>query len=112
MTTIPGPDDATVEKCLILGHGFHDDERHTVVAVLDRLDHRLVGEPADGVRFDLHMKDPGHPGRKITLECHIAGLPTLVATATDDDTLVALAHVRDELLRQLSDEKSKRAPHH
>ena len=23
MTTIPGPDDATVEKCLILGHGFH-----------------------------------------------------------------------------------------
>jgi ribosome-associated translation inhibitor RaiA len=83
-----------------------------VVSVLDRLDHRLVGEPADGVRFDLHMKDPGHPGRKITLECHIAGLPTLVATATDDDTLVALAHVRDELLRQLSDEKSKRAPHH
>ena len=112
MTTIPGPDDATVEKCLILGHGFHDDERHTVVSVLDRLDHRLVGEPADGVRFDLHMKDPGHPGRKITLECHIAGLPTMVATATEHDTLVALAHVRDELLRQLSDEKSKRAPHH
>jgi ribosome-associated translation inhibitor RaiA len=112
MTTTPGPDDATVEQCLILGHGFHEDERATVVAILDRLDHRLVGEPADGVRFDLHMKDPGQPGRKVTLEAHIAGLPTMVATATDADTKVALAHVRDELLRQLSDQKSKRAPHH
>lgn len=112
MTTTPGPDDATVDKCLILGHGFHDDERHTVVSILDRLDHRLVGEAASGVRFDLHMKDPGQPGRKITLECHIAGLPTMVATATDDDTKVALAHLRDEMLRQLTDQKSKRAPHH
>ena len=112
MTTTPGPDDATVEKCLILGHGFHADERDSVVAILDRLDHRLVGEPADGVRLDLHMKDVGHPGRKVTLELHVAGLPTMVATADDEDTKVALAHVRDEALRQLSDEKSKRAPHH
>ena len=112
MTTTPGPDDATVEKCLHLGHGFHDDERATVVAILDRIDARLVGEPAEGVRLDLHMKDPGQPGRKVTLEGHVAGLPVMVATASDDDTKVALAHVRDELLRQLTDEKSKRQPHH
>ena len=48
----------------------------------------------------------------MTLEGHVAGLPVMVATATDDDTKVALAHVRDELLRQLTDEKSKRQPHH
>lgn len=112
MTTIPGPDDATVEKCLHLGHGFHDDERATVVSILDRLDSRLVGEPAEGVRLDLHIKDPEHPGRKVTLECHVAGLPEVVGTATDEDIKVALAHVRDEVLRQLTEEKRKRQPHH
>jgi hypothetical protein len=111
MTTTPGPDDATIEKCLTLGHGFHADERATVVAILDRMDGRLVGEPADGVRVDLHMKDVGHPGRKITLELHVTGLPTMVATADDEDTKVALAHVRDEALRQLSDQKSRRHAH-
>ena len=58
------------------------------------------------------MKDPGQPGRKVTLEGHVAGLPPMVATATDAETKVAIAHVRDELLRQLTDEKSKRQPHH
>ncbi len=111
MSTTPGPDDATVEKCLHLGHGFHADERPTVVGILDRLDSRLVGEPAERVRFDLHVKDRQHPGRKLTLECHIAGLPTLVATAHDDDIKVAIAHARDELLRQLTDTKDKRHNH-
>lgn len=108
MTTASDP--ATVERCLHLGHGFHEDERSTVVSILDRLDHHMASEEAEHVRLDLHMKDPGQRGRKVTLECHVAGLPEMVATSEEDDTKAALAKVRDELIRQLDDEKSKRRP--
>ncbi len=112
MSTTPGPDDATVSQCLQLGHGFHEDEREKAVSVLDRLDHRLVGEPAAGVRIDLHAKDRDHPGQKVTLEAHVAGLPTMVATSERDDLWAAVTQVRDEVLRQLNDEKDKRRPNH
>lgn len=111
MSTTPGPDDATVEKCLVLGHGFHEDERTTVMTILARMDSHLVGQSADQVRLDLHMKEPGHRGRKVTLECHIVGLSPLMATSADDDTKVAIAHIRDEVIRQLDEQKAKRLAH-
>ncbi len=111
MSTTPGPDDATVEKCLVLGHGFHEDERATVTTILARMDSHLAGQSADQVRLDLHMKEPGQRGRKVTLECHIVGLSPLLATSADDDTKVAIAHIRDEVIRQLDDQKAKRLEH-
>lgn len=110
MTTAADP--ATVDRCLHLGHGFREDERQSVVAILDRLDHHLAAEEAEHVRLDLHVKDPGQRGRKVTLECHIAGLPELVATSEREDMPAALAQVRDELVRQIDDLKSRRRPHH
>jgi ribosome-associated translation inhibitor RaiA len=110
MTTAKDP--ATVDACLHLGHGFREDERASVVSLLDRLDHHLASEEAEHVRLDLHVKDPGQRGRKVTLECRIAGLPELVATSERDDMPAALAQVRDELVRQLDEEKSKRSPRH
>ncbi|MFZ4517321.1 MAG: HPF/RaiA family ribosome-associated protein [Microthrixaceae bacterium] len=108
MSTTPGPDDATVAQCLHLGHGFHEDEREKAVEVLDRLDHRLVGEPASGVRLDLHAKDRDQPGQKVTLELHVAGLPTMVGTSEKEELWSAVIQVKDEVLRQLNEAKDKR----
>lgn len=110
MSTSPSPSDATVDQCLQLGHGFHADERERIVGILDKIDHRLVGEPAERVRFELMVKDREGKDAKTTLECHVAGLPTLVATSHDADVWVAVAHVRDELLRQLNEAKTKSHP--
>lgn len=112
MSTTPSPSDATIEQCLQLGHGFHESERATAVEILDKIDHRLVGQPADAVRFDLMVNDRDGRDQKVTLEGHIAGLPTLVATTHDAEVWVAVARTRDEVLRQLNDLKDKRAPHH
>jgi ribosome-associated translation inhibitor RaiA len=111
MSTSPSPSDATVAQCLQLGHGYHADERDKVVEILHKIDHRLVGEPAERVRFDLMVKDREGKDAKTTLECHIAGLPTLVATSHDSDPWVAVAEVREELLRQLKETKNRAHPH-
>lgn len=111
MSTSPSPTDATVAECLQLGHGFHADERERIVEILSKIDHRLVGEPADRVRFDLMVKDREGRDAKTTLEAHVAGLPTIVATSHQADPWAAVAEVRDELLRQLNEAKTRAHPH-
>lgn len=111
MSTSPSPSDATVERCLRLGHGFHEDEREKVVGILAKIDHRLVGEPADRVSLELMVKDRESRDPRTTLEARIAGLPQLVATSSEDDVWVAVAEVRDELLRQLGDAKERAHEH-
>jgi ribosome-associated translation inhibitor RaiA len=103
MSTTPSPTDATVAKCLDLGHGFHEDERETVLEVLHKIDHRLHGTAADRVQLILMVKDRDHNDQKITFEAHVAGVPTIVATAEDEDLWAGVAHVREEFLRQYND---------
>ena len=112
MSTTPGPDDATVEKCLHLGHGFHEDERVRVVESIAKIDRHLVGRPADSVRIDLQVKERDTAQQKVTMEAHIAGLPPVVGTAEDADVWSAVGHTRDEVARQLEDLKEKRLPNH
>ena len=112
MSTTPSPTDATVEKCLHLGHGFHDDERPTVVGILDKIDHRLVGRDEDTVRFDLMVNERESTGQKVTLEGHIGGIPTIVATSNKEDVWVGVADARDEWIRQYNDYKTKHEPKH
>lgn len=102
MTTDPSPSDATVAKCLILGHGFHEDERDKVLEILHKVDHRLHGIPEDRVRFELLVKDREHNDQKVTLEAGV-GSAHVVATADDEDVWAAVAHVREEFLRQYND---------
>lgn len=112
MSTTPSPSDATVAECLHVGHGFHEDERERLVGILDKLDHRLTGTPADRVRLDIQVKERDQPSQKVTLEGQVASLPAIVATAGDPEVWAAVAAARDEFIRQLADEKTKRQPHH
>lgn len=103
MSTLPSPSDATVDKCLDLGHGFHEDERDRVVEILHKIDHRFHGTAADRVQLVLMVKDRDHNDQKVTLEAYVAGVPNIVATADDEDLWSAVAHVREEFLRQYND---------
>ena len=112
MSTTPGPSDATVDRCLRLGHGFREDERPGIVELLAKIDHHLVGQPAEVVHLDLSVKDRHDAQQQVTLECVVAGLPTVVGTAKDRDLRAALNHARDEVVRQFEDVRSRREPHH
>ncbi len=106
MNTTPSPTDATVAKCLILGHGFHENEREKVCEVLQKIDHRLQGIPEDRVSFELLVKDRDQNDQKVTLEAGV-GRAHLVATAEDADLWTAVTHVREEFLRLYNDWRDK-----
>lgn len=106
MSTDPSDNDATVEKCLILGHGFHAEDRDKVVEILKKIDHRLHGTPEDMARLELMVKDRDHNDQKVTLEAGV-GRAHLVATAEDEDVWAAVAHVREEFLRLYNDWRDK-----
>ncbi len=103
---------ATVDRCLRLGHGFAEAERPDVVAALSGLDAHLAAESADVVDLDLSVKDRDAAQQRVTLLCRIAGLPEVVATAEERDLHRALTRVRDEAVRQVTDERTRRRPDH
>ncbi|MCP4436400.1 MAG: HPF/RaiA family ribosome-associated protein [Actinomycetia bacterium] len=107
MTTTPSDTDASVEKCLILGHGFHEDERSKVCEILHKIDHRLHGIPAENAKLEIGVKDRDGKDQKVTLEAGV-GKAHLVATAEDEDVWAAVAHVREEFLRLYNDWADKR----
>ncbi len=101
---------ATVSEQLRLGAGFDPDERDRVVAALHRLDSRLKTFPAEGTDLLLSMKGRDSRDPRTVLECSIVGWPKLVATSTKSDVDQALVEVRDDLIRQINDTKTRMEP--
>jgi hypothetical protein len=118
MSTTPSENDATVDACLHLGHGFTEDERPKVVEQLDQINRHLIGRPVDQVTMEIHVKDRDHVDQRVTLEGHVGGLPQIVASHAEDGSHDADAvwrlviRVRQEFIRQLDDLKDERRPHH
>ncbi|MCB1271421.1 MAG: hypothetical protein M9942_04920 [Microthrixaceae bacterium] len=104
MTSQAPQDPATVEKCLILGHGFHASDSEKVHEILQPVEHRLNGLSANQVTLELLVKDRDGKEQKVTFEADL-GRAHIVATAHDEDIWAAVAHVRDEFMRQYKDWK-------
>ena len=96
-----------VDQRLRLGGGFHPDERDRVVGRLAQLEGRLKGYRPDAVDLTLSVKGRGKPDQRTVLECRIAGWPTVVGTSNKPDLDQALTEVRQELIRQLGDNKTR-----
>lgn len=104
------PDDTTqtiTARRLRLGTGFSADERDGIVERMTTLDRRLAGFGAERVDLELSVKERDTPSQRVVLECAIAGFPRAVATSTHPDIDDAVAEVRDDLVRQLNDMKTK-----
>lgn len=100
-------DASIISEALRLGTGFADAEREHVLERLAQLDHRLRSYAGKHVDLDIHIKERDGADQHVTLECHIANLPRMVATSTLPDLDAALADVRDDMIRQIGDYHDK-----
>ncbi len=101
---------ASVADSLQLTHGFHASEFERVVDLLSRLDERLRSFRDDAVELHLGVKERDGVSQRTVLEARIAGWSTMVATSEHEDIDAAIAEVRDELIRQITDTKNRREP--
>lgn len=97
----------TVASLLHLSHGVTPDERELVVAGLARLDDHLGSYPDGAVRLQLGVKERDTVSQRATLEAWIPAHPPIVATSERADLSGAIAEVRDEMVRQLTDIKQR-----
>lgn len=106
----PPPDTASVESSLRAGGGIRPEERSAIVKQFSSLDARLRSFPVDAVDLELSVKERDTPSQRTVLEADIAGWPRLVATSTHTTMAQALGEVRDDLIRQITDTKTRNEP--
>jgi ribosome-associated translation inhibitor RaiA len=103
-------DTASVDISLRVGGGVRPDERPGIVDGFSSLDSRLRSFRSDAVDLELTVKERDTPSQRTTLEADISGWPRLVATSTQTTMSQALAEVRDDLIRQITDHKNRMEP--
>ncbi|MBB4912858.1 HPF/RaiA family ribosome-associated protein [Actinophytocola algeriensis] len=108
---------------LHLATGFLASERDWVIGRLGALGSRLRSFPGTEIDLEISLKDRHGTGQRVTLECWISRTPRLhlVSTSTARELAVALNEVRNDLIRQVDDAKTRteprnnharRTPHH
>jgi hypothetical protein len=107
--TIDRQSDAIAGR-LRLGTGFTDSERDQIVECFTPLWTRLRSFEHAAVQLELSVKDRGGADPLVTLTCEIADRPGLVATSSERDVTAALFEVRDGLMHQVQDAKTRREP--
>jgi ribosome-associated translation inhibitor RaiA len=95
---------------LCLGSGFGDADRSHVLELLSSLERHLVRWDPEQVDLEISVKDRGGSEQKVTFEAGLPTRPPLVASAAAADLDHAVIEVRQEMIRQIEDEKAKRGP--
>jgi len=101
---------ASVATSLQLTSGFQASEFDGIVELFARLDERMRSFREGAVDLLLGVKERDTASQRMVLEARIAGRPTLVATSDLPDLDAALAEVRDDLIRQITDAKNRTEP--
>ncbi len=101
---------ATVADSLSLHGDIHDGEFDMIVDHWSKLDSRLRSFDAGTVSIELFVKERHTKSQHLTLDVKIDGEKPLVATSSNADFEQALNEVRDEMIRQITDLKSKNEP--
>lgn len=105
-------DAAVITQRLNLATGFLASERGWVVERMAALGSRLRSYRDDQIDLEISVKDRRGAEQRVTLECWINRVPRqhLVATSSARDLPVALNEVRNELIRQVDEAKTRREP--
>ncbi|NKE57815.1 HPF/RaiA family ribosome-associated protein [Lentzea sp. PSKA42] len=113
MSELP-EDTAVITNRLHLATGFLSNERGWVVERLAALGSRLRSFHDDQVDLEISVKDRRGVEQRVTLECWINRTPRLhlVATSSEPDLPAALNEVRNELIRQVDEAKTRTEPRH
>jgi ribosome-associated translation inhibitor RaiA len=99
-----------LERRLRLTHGFASADRAHVIDALGSLSKHLAHWNPERVELEASVKDRNGPEQRVTLEARLPKWPPLVATARHSDLDHALTAARNDLIRQIDDEKTKRLP--
>jgi len=99
-----------VSANLRLEHGVAPAEFDHVVETFAKLDHRLRSFDGQTIELRLHVKERDTPSQHTTLEAHVASHPRFIATSSRTEFDQALAEVRDDMVRQLTDAKTITEP--
>jgi len=112
MTTVPHEPDLIAER-LHLATGFLESERDWIVRRLAALGPRLRSFRQIQVDLEISLKDRDGADQRVTLECRIRRTPSmhLVSTSSAQELAVALNEVRNSLIRQIDDAKTRTEPH-
>jgi hypothetical protein len=122
MTETPEEQNVIADR-LHLATGFLASERDWVIRRLAALGSRLRSFPDSEVDLEISLKERHGAGQRVTLECWISRTPRLhlVSTSTARELAVAVTEVRNDLIRQVDDAKTRteprnnharRTPHH
>lgn len=95
---------------LRLSGGFSAEDRDHVLDLLAPIGKRLARWRPEDVDLELTIKNRGGLEQKVTLEAWLPRWPSLVASAADRDLDRALVSVRQEMIRQIGDEKTRHDP--
>lgn len=101
-----------VERALRVHGHLEPHELQGIHRHWTNLDHRLQSFDNDAITLHLFVKERETPSQHVTLEAHIPGHRTLVASAARADLAVALQDVRDSMVRQLGDLKRRNERKH
>ncbi len=93
---------------LRLATGFAMSEREDIVEQFAPLGARLRSFDQDAVDMELSVKERDGADQHVTLEIWIAGRERLVSTSSRAELRAALQEVRDDSVRQLNDEITRR----
>lgn len=105
-------DASVIAQRLHLASGFHSSERDWVVDRLAALGSRLRSYRDDEVELEISLKDRKGAEQRVMLQCWInhGHRLHLVATSAQRELPAALNEVRDELIRQVGETKTRTEP--
>lgn len=101
---------ATVADSLSLHGEMDDGDFDMIVDHWSKLDARLRSFDSGTVSMQLFVKERNTKSQHITLDLKIDGHNPLVATSSNTDFEQSLNEVRDEMIRQITDMKTKSEP--
>lgn len=101
---------ATVADSLMVHGDLHQADVDGIIDHWAKLDARLRSFDAGTVAMQLFVKDRDTKSQHVTLDVKINGQQPMVATSSNTDLDKALNEVRDEMIRQLSDLKTRNEP--
>lgn len=102
-------DSTVIAQRLHLATGFLSSERDWIVRRLTALGSRLRSFPDTQVELEISLKERHGADQRVTLECWISRTPRLhlVSTSSAHELAVAVGEVRDDLIRQVDDAKTR-----
>jgi ribosome-associated translation inhibitor RaiA len=110
--TAPRHEPDVIAERLHLTTGFLASERDWVVRRLAALGSRLRSFPDTQIDLEISLKERRGTDQRVTLECWINRTPRLhlVSTSVERELAAALNEVRDDLIRQVDDAKTRTEP--